>query len=129
MTHIPKFPPEVPEWQPGDPTKGEPPLPKWAVNPGGRTEPPKLTDKDIREAMALIFDTVGRARANVFAGLRPMYREFSSLSPAEQEQGFQGLKDRISKEGLQGYVNRKREAWGEQATQAVIDALKAKNWW
>lgn len=31
--HIPQFPPLFREWQPGDPFKGLPPLPRWAWNP------------------------------------------------------------------------------------------------
>lgn len=84
----------------------------------------ELTDAQIREASQIIFDTAGRARANVFAGMLPMYRGYSSLSPAEQQQAFEGLKDRIQRETLVGYIRRKRSAWGDQAFYAVVESLE-----
>jgi len=33
MTHVPKFPPIISDWKPGDPLKGEPPLPGFLRNP------------------------------------------------------------------------------------------------
>lgn len=37
MSHIPKWPPDIDEWLPGDPTRGEPPLPRFSWNPSWLT--------------------------------------------------------------------------------------------
>ena len=33
MPHMPQFPPVYEDWAPGDPRKGEPPLPRFLFNP------------------------------------------------------------------------------------------------
>ena len=86
-----------------------------------------LTDAQIREASRVIFDTVQVQTATVFGRLgQPMVKRFADLTPSEQEQAFRGLKDRIQREGLDGYIRRKRSAWGDRATDAVLGALKAR---
>lgn len=37
MPHIPKWPPDIEEWLPGDPTRGQPPLPRFSWNPSWLT--------------------------------------------------------------------------------------------
>lgn len=85
------------------------------------------TDAEIREIVALIWDTVESTNANIFGGYgQPIFTRFETLTPGEQEQGFQGLKDRIQRETLRGYINRKRDSWGERAYTAVLYVLEAR---
>lgn len=86
-----------------------------------------LSDMQIKEAMAVIYDTV-QAETVVIYDVRgqPIFTRFANLSAALQTQGFEGLKDRIQREGLSGYIQRKRSTWGDNATNAVIRNLKAR---
>lgn len=78
--------------------------------------------------MALIWNTVASTNVTIFGGDgQPIFTRFTTLTPQQQEQAFQGLKDRIQRETLQGYVDRKREGWGDRAYTAVIDVLRARD--
>lgn len=102
-------------------------LPILSRIPAPGAEPADLTDDQIKEATALIFDTVGRITATVFDGRGlAISRTFDSLTPDEQQQGVQGLKVRIENEGLRDYIDRKRPDWGSQATDRVIEVLSSR---
>ncbi len=85
------------------------------------------TDAEIREIVAAIWDTVNEVTANLYdIQGRPIFIRFRDISPLERNRGFEGLKHRIETEGLQGYIDRKRPAWGEEATDEVIRMLEGR---
>ncbi|MBT9148516.1 MAG: hypothetical protein DDT32_02290 [Syntrophomonadaceae bacterium] len=86
------------------------------------------TDSEIKEIVAEIWDTVQEVTATLFDRRGgAIFTRFHSLSDSQQKEGFLGLKHKIETEGLQGYINRKRPAWGEKATNAVIRMLEGRD--
>ena len=90
-------------------------------NPG-RT----YTQEEIKEIAEGVYDTAASMTATVYAQARPIYRSFGSLSQEEKEMAHRGMEDRIKREGLLGYIERKRSVWGNRATDAVVSRLKSR---
>jgi len=85
-----------------------------------------LTDEEIREVTKSIFNVVECTNATLFDGRgQPICPIFEGLTKDQKQTAFEGMKARISSEGLRNYIERKRLVWGTRTTDAVIEYLSA----
>jgi len=84
----------------------------------------KYSEEQIRYITAGIFNIVECANVTLFDGKgQPICPLFGNLSPNQHLMAYAGMKDRIDKEGLRGYINRKAPIWGKVATDRVLEFL------
>lgn len=86
------------------------------------------TTSELDDIARIFYDTSSAKRATTFAGLRPLYEKWEDLSQAQRDEAIEGLRVRIEREGLLGYLERKRPAAGNELTDSIITQLKAKGY-
>ena len=87
----------------------------------------EYTGKELYQIAAVFFDITSRKTCNVFDGKgMPFCKSFSDLDEPTKRQTVDGLKSRIDREGLDGYLERKRPQVGDETTNSIISALRKK---
>jgi len=87
----------------------------------------KLTDKELSKVAEIIYDTTAIHSCSIFDGKgTPICRTWRDLSLWEKETAKRGLKERIEREGLIGYLERKKREVPEATPiyERIIGRLK-----
>lgn len=66
--------------------------------------------------------------ARIFYDTNSAKRAWEDLSQAQRDEAIEGLRVRIEREGLLGYLERKRPAAGDELTNSIITQLRAKGY-
>lgn len=83
------------------------------------------TEKDLYEIAGVFYDYEISRTSNVYASLTPITGpKFAELPTTTQKQTVDGLKLRIDRETLPGYLNRKKAQVGTARIKPVEDELK-----
>ena len=83
---------------------------------------------ELTEIAKILYEAQARERARIYAGVQPVYTEWEYLTPKERDRAIHGLEERIKREGLRGYLERKRPEVGDKLTETIISELKAKGY-
>ncbi len=114
---------------PHTPKKKEPLFPHKPRPEGQQSQPREAyTPSELADIAEIFYETTGIKTATVFAGLHPLYKKWQDLTQSERDQTIEGLRVRIEREGLLGYLERKRAAAGDELTNSIIAQLTAKGY-
>ncbi|MBA7649414.1 hypothetical protein ES703_57211 [subsurface metagenome] len=81
---------------------------------------------ELHKIAKIFYEITAPRTCNVFATYpcpRPLYTPWADIAPEVKKQTVEGLKSRIEKEGLRGYLERKRPLVGSEITDEIIRTL------
>lgn len=85
------------------------------------------TEKELYEIASVFYDTEAQRHPSIYIGLRPATGpSFYELPAATQKATVEGLKQRIEKETLPGYLERKKRQVGANIIQPIVDILEGE---
>jgi len=79
---------------------------------------------ELAEIAKGFYEITARTTATVYTPTGPMYTRWENLTQEKRDQTIEGLKTRIEREGLRGYLERKRPVAGDTLTEEIISELK-----
>lgn len=86
------------------------------------------TPSELADIARIFYETMGIKTATVFTSTGPLYGKWENLTQPQRDQAIEGLRVRIEREGLLGYLERKRPAAGDELTNSIIAQLRAKGY-
>ena len=87
----------------------------------------QYSEKELERIAAIMYDIAAQASCTIFDGRgSPICREWRDLSPSEREQTVSGLRQRVQRETLPGYFERKKKEvpTASQIYERTIRSLK-----
>jgi len=85
------------------------------------------TTAELEKIAEIMYETIAQARVNVYdARGQAIYVHWENLSDSEKNRAASELEKRIKREGLLGYLERKRPAVGDMVTNSIISELKSR---
>lgn len=88
----------------------------------------KYTLSELTEIAKIFYTAQASSRATIYAGIYPLYTKWENLTPDRREITIRGLEERIEREGLKGYLERKRPQVGDVLTETIVSELKRKGY-
>jgi hypothetical protein len=86
--------------------------------------PRHYTEKELYEIASIFYNIETHRNPTVFAGIQPLYgSSFYELAPDIQKRTVEGLKQRIDRETLLGYLDRKKKQLGAAVIEPVESEL------
>jgi len=92
-----------------------------------RKEERTYTLPELTEIAKIFYEAQMAQRATVYAWT-PMYTRWENLTPEVRAKTIHGLEERIERECLRGYLERKRPIVGYKLTEAIISELERANY-
>jgi len=83
----------------------------------------RYTPPELAEIARIFYEAQASRSSTVFAFI-PIYRSWASLDQSQRDETISGLQERIERESLKGYLERKRPQIGEELTEAIIHQLE-----
>ncbi len=87
----------------------------------------KYTSAELAEIAKSFYEAQAGRTSKLFA-FAPVYIAWKDLEQSQRDQAIEGLQTRIEREGLRGYLERKRPQVGDPVTEEVISALKRRGY-
>lgn len=87
----------------------------------------KYTPPELAEIAKVFYGAQARRRATVFA-FTPIFTSWDGLTQSQRDETIRGLQERIERESLTGYLERKRPQVGDALTEEIISELKRKGY-
>lgn len=87
----------------------------------------KYTLPELAEIAKVFYEAQARRRATIYAW-SPMYTRWENLAQSQRDEAIRGLQERIERESLTGYLERKRPQVGDVLTEEIISELKHKGY-
>ncbi|GAI63794.1 unnamed protein product, partial [marine sediment metagenome] len=81
---------------------------------------------ELAEIAKIMYECTARKTATIYTPTGPVYTKWENFSQPERERAIHGLKERIEREGLRGYLERKRPMAGDVLTNEIISELEVK---
>lgn len=88
----------------------------------------KYTLSELTEIAEIFYTAQAISRVTIYAGIHPIYTKWETLTKLERDTVIRGLEERIEREGLKGYLERKRPEVGNVLTETIIARLKRKGY-
>jgi len=94
----------------------------------GKTEAKReYTPRELAGIAKVFYEAQTRRRATVFAWT-PLYTSWESLAQIQRDETIRGLQGRIEREGLEGYLERKRPEAGAELTEEIVHELERQGY-
>ncbi|MBA7552072.1 hypothetical protein ES705_44625 [subsurface metagenome] len=87
----------------------------------------KYTPAELAEMAKIFYEVQMGRRATIYAWT-PMYTRWENLAQSQRDEATRGLQERIERESLTGYLERKRPLVGDVLTKEIISELKRKGY-
>jgi len=87
-----------------------------------------FTPQELADIARIIYEATAAKTATVFTPAGPLYTRWWDLPPGQREQAVEGLRQRIEREGLLGYLERKRPAAGDELTDSIVRRLQEEGY-
>lgn len=82
---------------------------------------------ELTEIAKIFYEAEMPQRATIYAWT-PIYTKWENLTQSQRDEAIRGLEERIEREGLRGYLERKRPVVGDKLTETIISALERANY-
>lgn len=92
------------------------------------TRPRVYTPSELAEITKVFYEAQARRRATIYAGLTPVYTRWEDLTQSQRDEAIRGLQERIEREGLEGYLERKRPVVGDELTEEIVHELERQGY-
>ena len=102
---------------------------RWVKNSKGEyvvEERKTYSPSELIGIARIMHEAQAKARATIYTGhpALPMYTKWEHLAQPVIDATVKGLKERIEREGLRGYLERKRPEVGDALTDRIISELR-----
>lgn len=87
----------------------------------------KYSPSELAEIAKVFYEAQAGRRANVYA-FYPLYTRWENLTQSQRDESIRGLQERIERESLTGYLERKRPQVGALLTDVIITELKRRGY-
>ncbi len=87
----------------------------------------KYTLPELAGIAKVFYEAQTRRRATVFA-FTPIYTRWDGLTQSQGDEVIRGLQERIEREGLEGYLERKRPVVGNELTEEIVHELERQGY-
>lgn len=115
--------PDPRDFLPQPPWEG-PPIPKFL----SKSNPREYTEEEVADIARIFYEETARASATIYIPTGPIYTLWGDLTQTQRDQTIKGLKLRIAREGLRGYIERKRSLVGNLLTNNIIRKLESRGY-
>jgi len=78
--------------------------------------------------IAKVFYEAQTRRRQPYLPLLPLYTSWESLAQSQRDETIRGLQERIEREGLEGYLERKRPEVGDELTEEIVHELERQGY-
>ncbi len=86
------------------------------------------TPPELAKIAEVFYEAQARRKATIYAGLSPMYTRWENLTQSQRDETIRGLQERIEREGLKGYLERKRSVVGDELTEEIVHGLERRGY-
>ena len=100
---------------------------KGKVEPETERAKRRYTLPELAEMARIFYEAQAGRRATIYAWT-PLYTRWGNLTQSQREETIRGLQERIEREDLMGYLERKRPQVGDPLTEEIISELKHKGY-
>ncbi|MBA7696188.1 hypothetical protein ES703_104831 [subsurface metagenome] len=83
----------------------------------------EYTPPELAEIAKVFYEVQTRRRATVYTWF-PIYTSWENLAQSQRDEAIRGLQERIEREGLEGYLERKRPVVGDELTEEIVHELE-----
>jgi len=87
----------------------------------------EYTPPELAEIARVFYEAQAGRRATVYAFF-PLYTRWENLTQSQRDETIRGLQQRIEKESLLSYLERKRPVVGDLLTDVIIAELKHRGY-
>jgi len=84
----------------------------------------KYTMPELAGIAKVFYDAQARRRAPTLFAFTPIHTSWGDLTQGLRDESIRGLQERIEREGLEGYLERKRAVAGDELTEEIVRGLE-----
>jgi len=98
-----------------------------AKKPSSEQAKRKYTLLELAGIAEVFYAAQARGRATIYT-FTPVYTSWGGLTQSQRDEAIRGLRERIEREGLEGYLERKRPVVGDELTEEVVRGLERQGY-